>query len=148
MTRKQGFTLLELLLVLVVVGILAALGFSTFIGAQRNAQLQEAVTQFATDLQRARSAAQRDNQNAGVALLTEDPSSYTLTIDGKTTVRKMPHGTQVQMVGQRGDSVTYRAPYGEIGIGDTSFAVSSARVDKVRRVRVIGVTGKVVLSDL
>lgn len=143
MRTKEGFTLLELLIVLAVVGVLAALGLSSFVNAQRNAQLSEAAAQFATDLQRARSTAQRYNQDASLVLVLDDPSSYILTLDGPPTTRRLPHGAQVQLV--RGNSnITYSAPYGEVDAADRSFAVSSPRTDKVRAVRIIGVTGKVI----
>ena len=145
MTRKNqgGFTLLELLFVLVIVGILASLGFSTFLRAQRNAQLGEATVQFATDLQRARSAAQRHNQNASVAL---GETSYTLTLDDETSERRLPHGAQVRI--ERGSAnVTYTAPYGEVGALNKRFVITSRRTERVRYVKVIGVTGKVIISD-
>ena len=145
MTRAEGFTLIELLIVLVVVGILASLGFSNFLNAQRGAQLREASAQFTADLQRARSAAQRYNQDAGLVLdKDKGASSYTLTIDGNATVRQLPHGAEVSMVGNNGNGVTYNAPYGEVNVGDTSFTLSSERTQEVRTVRVIGVTGKVI----
>ncbi len=142
---KGGFTLLELLLVLVIVGILASLGMSTFIRAQRNAQLQEATVQFAADLQRARSAAQRHNQNARVAL-GEEPAAYTLALGGETSERRLPHDAQVRV--ERGSArVTYTAPYGEVGALNKRFVITSGRTERVRYVKVIGVTGKVIISD-
>lgn len=139
--NKKGFTLLELLIALAVVGILATLGFSSFLGAQRRAQLSEATAQFASDLQRARSEAQRHNRNASLAL--NDDSSYILTLDGNATIRTLPHGAQVEVV-SGADTVTYNAPYGEVDAPDRRFAISSARIDEVRYVRIIGVTGKVI----
>lgn len=139
---REGFTLLELLIVIVVVGILVSLGFSSFINAQRNAQLQEATAQFATDLQRARSTAQRYNRSANL-VLGQDGSSYTLTLDGAPTVRQLPHAAQIQRVKGSG-TVTYSAPYGEVDAADRHFVISTPRTDTTRSVRVIGVTGKVI----
>ena len=141
MPNKQGFTLIELLIALAVIGILATLGFSSLINAQRNAQLNEATAQFATDLQRARSEAQRYNRNASLTLSGD--SSYILTLNGNATTRTLPHGAQVEVV-SGADTVTYNAPYGEVDAPDRRFAISSPRVDEVRHVRVIGVTGKVI----
>ena len=144
--KEEGFTLLELLIVMVVVGILAALGLSGYLNAQRNAQLSEASTQFATDLQRARSEAQRYNRDASLAL-NADGSSYTLTLDGQETTRQLPHDAQVEITAGR-PTVTYSAPYGEVDAPDRRFVISTARTPNVRSVRVIGVTGKVITSDL
>ena len=143
MTR--GFTLLELLLVLTIVGILASLGLSTFVNAQRAAQLQEATVQFATDLQRARSAAQRYNQNASIKL-GDTPSTYTLSVDGVETVKQLPHGARVEAEGSS-RTVSYSAPYGEVNAISKRFVITS-RTPDVRYVKVIGVTGKVIIGDL
>ena len=143
---REGFTLLELLLVLAIIGILAALGFSNFMSAQREAQLQEATAQFATDLQRARSTAQRYNQNASVRL-GNIPSTYTLSVNGVDTVRQLPHGARVVAEGSVA-VVSYTAPYGEINATSRRFVISSTRTPDVRYIKVIGVTGKVLISDL
>ena len=141
----QGFTLIELLIALAIVGILAALGFSNFVSATRNAQLQEATAQFAADLQRARSTAQRYNQDA--SLTVNGGSDYTLVLDGRVTARQLPRGTEVDVeIG--GNNVTYSAPYGEIrGAVNRRFVITSAHTGKERVVKVIGVTGKVIVSD-
>ena len=139
----QGFTLIELLIALAIVGILAALGFSNFVSATRNAQLQEATAQFAADLQRARSTAQRYNQDA--SLTVNGGSDYTLVLDGNATTRQLPGGAEVRMVKGR-QRVTYNAPYGEIDATNNLYAVTSAHTDDERFVAVIGITGKVIIK--
>ena len=145
--RPEGVTLTELLIVLAIIGILASLGAGPYLEAQRRAQLQEATVQFAADLRRARGAAQRYSQNASVAL-SGDVSSYVLTLNGVATTRRLPHDAQVEV--ERGSgAVSYTAPYGEVsGALNRRFVISSTRTDEVRYVKVIGVTGKVIVSDL
>ena len=145
-TNTEGFTLVELLLVLVIVGILVSLGSGPYLEAQRRAHLREAAVQFAADLQRARGAAQRHSQDASVTL-DADASSYTLTLGGVVAARRLPHGARVEV--ERGSGVvSYTAPYGEVNSAlNKRFVISSARTDAVRYVKVIGVTGKVIVSD-
>ena len=127
--NRKGFSLLELLLVLAVVGILAALGFSSLINAQRRAQLQEAQTLVVAELQRARSSAQRENTSQTVAWTAD-------AVNGRR------FGSGITLVTEPG-SVTYSAPYGEV---EREGGLVLELVDAQGRsaeVAVIGVTGKV-----
>ncbi len=145
MRHAQGFTLLELLFVLVILGVLASLGFSTLMEARGRAQLEEATVQFAADVQRARSTAQRHNRSASIAL-GEELGRYTLTLNDVTHERRLPHDAQVSVEHGSG-SVTYSAPFGEVNALSRRFTIASARTERVRYVKVIGVTGKVIISD-
>ena len=143
MPNKQGFTLIELLIALAVIGILATLGFSSLINAQRNAQLNEATAQFATDLQRARSEAQRYNRNASLTLSGD--SSYILTLNGNATTRTLPHGAQVEVGedvggvarGEGGDEAVGGAArrLAAVGVLHRRLRLRGARVVRRRRKR-------------
>lgn len=146
MTRTQGFTLLELLIVCAIIGILGAVTATTFVSATRRARVGEASAQLAADLQRARSSAQRFNQNSSLRIASASATSYTLTIGTQTPVtRTLPPNTRVS-VKSAPLTLTYTAPFGETDISSPILTVSTEGA-KSRDVRVLGVTGKVYLRE-
>ena len=143
---KRGFSLLELLIVCAIIGILGAVATTTFTAATRRARVNEASAQLAADLQRARSSAQRYNQNSSLNIATTSATSYTLTIGAQAPItRTLPPNTQVT-VKTAPLIMTYTAPFGEM---DISNPILTVRTDgaKSRDVRVLGVTGKVYLRE-
>ena len=144
--RQQGFTLLELLLVVTIIGVMSAVSISGLRAASDRARVNEAATQLAADLQRARSAAQRYNQNASFKIDTATANSYKLTINGTTSERTLPVGTQ--LAADSALTVQYSAPFGEIGNAVPSqLKINLANRDtKPLYIKVLGVTGKVILS--
>lgn len=60
--RKPGFTLIEVLIVIVLMGILAVMATNSFVGMNRSAKLNEAYTQITNMIQQARSFAVNGKQ--------------------------------------------------------------------------------------
>ena len=141
MTRTQGLTLLELLIVCAVIGILSAVGIVTFRNAIERARVNEAATQVSADLQRARSASQRFNRGSTFQVAAANDKSYTLTVNGQSTVKTLPAGAKFTAA----NTIGYSAPFGETGASIITLEVSSASGTK-RSVKVLGVTGKVYLQ--
>ena len=127
--NRSGFSLIELLLVLAVVGILATLGFTSLLSAQQRARLQEAQTLITSELERARSSAQRLNTSQTVAWTAEG-------INGKR------FGNGITLTSPP-DSFVYTAPYGETTLEDGLELELEDGRGRVAKVAVIGVTGKV-----
>jgi prepilin-type N-terminal cleavage/methylation domain-containing protein len=74
--RNSGFSLIELLVVVAIGMILAAVGLPGFARAVRSYKIQGAAKQVAGDLQTARSKAVMTNTTNGVSLVIVDSDSY------------------------------------------------------------------------
>ncbi len=75
---ERGFTMVELLLVIIVMGILFAIASSTWFGAIESRRVDSATSQLAADLRQAHSKAINRLQPQTVTLTTA-PSQYTMT---------------------------------------------------------------------
>lgn len=150
----MGFTLLELLVVLTILGILMGLFGMSYLRSIRAAEVREGANQIASDLRAARASAQRRSTPgafkwAGTGRL----SSYTLELPSGTATPKtmnLPSGVTFRCLSgcPAARTLTYSAPYGEMTttINGTQLIVESQTPDiPAVEVRVVGVTGRVML---
>lgn len=144
MRGAKGFTLLELLIVIAIIGILSGLGVLTLRDAIQAARLNEGSAQLAADLQRARSGSQRFNRASTFTLTGSPATSYTVTINGQAVTRTLPEGIRITTTADA-RSIIYNAPFGEIssGVAGMILKVNLAGHGETREVRVLGTTGKV-----
>lgn len=154
-----GFTLVELLIVMVIVGIVATILLGFFTSAYRKTQLRDGAVQLVTDLRQARLQAQRNSADSVVTLqstATASPKSVYTTQWGTAAPVSRTLSTPVQVAPYTSgtvayNQVTYTAPYSELGgsaaaigvIWEVSSPVTSSKL----YVKTVGVTGKVILSD-
>jgi prepilin-type N-terminal cleavage/methylation domain-containing protein len=82
--KQTGFTLLELMIVVAVMGILAAATAPAALRWLNQQSLQSAVYQLSSDLFKAKSLAIRENNFCDVSFFT-DTNQYTLSIGAQTT---------------------------------------------------------------
>lgn len=150
MQRQNGFTLLEVLAVLAIVGILMGIFGWNLIRSIRTAELREAATQVATDLRRARSQAQRGSADVTLILPgTAGSATYTVNGVGKTLPNKVKLlcKTASACGADATINVVYQAPYGELGATGSVYTVRSpiSGIDDLE-IRIVGVTGKIILT--
>ena len=150
--RSPGFTIIELLVVMVIVG---AVTGALFVNLNRNrnrAQLREAALQVVTDLNRARAKAQQTSSGSVVQLASQTGATgYTTQWAGASsaTSRTLVNGVIAETVSPAtaaGRTISYAAPYAEIdGVGNVWKFTGKGSIDPLY-VKVVGVTGKVILS--
>ncbi|MFC4638428.1 pilus assembly FimT family protein [Deinococcus hohokamensis] len=140
MSRQQeGFTLLEILVVLAILGIVFGLVLSSMLGFIRSNQLRDAATQVQGDLEQARSSTLRYNRPAQFRVTSA--STYELLINGQRSSRTVPNAVTLAPLNT---TVDYTAPYSVMSSASQSIVLTLG--SKTRRVRTVGVTGKAVVD--
>jgi type IV pilus assembly protein PilE len=106
--RKSGFSLLELLIALAIVGILASIAYPSFMGAIRKSRRSDAVSAL-TRLQQAQERWRSNNATfastpAKLGLATSSPDGhYTIAVSNDSTVGYVARATAVSTSPQADD---------------------------------------------
>ena len=153
--RVRGFTVLELMIVLVVIGIIGAIFSYTLFNSFQSSLVQQGATQLAADLNRAKSLSQRSTTNSSVTIsATGASNTYTTQWINASTggiliqTSTLPNGISVSLPSTNGGSniVTFSPPFGtQDAVGEVWVVSGASRVPPLY-VKVIGVTAKVVIS--
>jgi type IV fimbrial biogenesis protein FimT len=94
LAQRDGFSLPELLLVIVIIGITAKLAMPAFTGMMTSGRLSGAVIMVQGDLAMARLQAIRRGSTASFRAASTGATSYTITIDTSgTTIRTVKTGS-------------------------------------------------------
>jgi type IV pilus assembly protein PilA len=150
---QRGFTLIEMLIVIAVLGIILAVGLTTFARESRVSAVRQQAIELQSDLESLRSNAIRYNADATFEILST--TSYRLTLptgDAVTPTRQVTRDwTNTGVSFTDGIDLRYVAPNGELRTlagadltAVTPFALSLGDIDYY--VKVIGVTGRAMLS--
>lgn len=152
---KAGFTLLEVLIVLVIVGILAALGLGGYTRWRASSAVGEGTQVFTQAVNAARTGAKRLNTCQEIRL-TATSASPSLTLraypgsscSGTPTIRTLllPAGVQASL-DSGANSLAFTAPYGSTDASPAQFQVYWAANPSITRlVRITGIFGKVIVK--
>ena len=105
--RKRGFTLLELLVVLLIVSLMIALVPPLFSGAVPGAKLKAAVRDLAVTLRLARNQSITRDVETQVFINLESPA-YAI---GKQAPRALPTGVELKVASASGQSAAQTSPH-------------------------------------
>jgi prepilin-type N-terminal cleavage/methylation domain-containing protein len=150
---RAGFTLIEILIVIAIIGVLLAVGIPNIIRENRVTAVRQVATQLQADLEELRSKSIRFNRNA---TFTFGTNSYTRQVPSSeaggftSAVRTIPAGLSVTYVTTStpsADTFVYEAPIAQVSPAVRGFQVTFNSDPSVQLfVKVIGVTGKAVIS--
>lgn len=153
----QGFTLIEILVVIAILGILMAIGFGNYTRWRANSAVMEGAQQFARDVDRTRTSAKRENTCWLIqpSSLTDPTTTYELQkfataectgTASSTQTRNMPAGTQIRYSSGNPKSVGFSPPYGTTDSSPNEYTVIWKNDSSIKRVvRVTSVLGRTVI---
>ena len=143
---RAAFTLIELLVVMAIIGIIGALGVSTYIRESRVAAVRQAAIQLQADLETLRSSTIRYNSTSEIILAT-DGKGYNLSIATGSTptvvTRTFENGIIATRPATASDAI-YTPPLSTVGATALKYTLTLG--DKSYYIKVIGVTGRAVFS--
>jgi prepilin-type N-terminal cleavage/methylation domain-containing protein len=152
---KKGLTLTEVLVVVAIIGIISALGITTFQRQIEHNRLKEAQFQLVKILERARSFSKRYSYNFQVSFNTTTNAVSVIAVDSSNNpITPSPVSINEVLVNKvrflafdpvATTALTYNAPFGRFALGSPAgitlgFSPTSIKAD----VDVVGVTGLVI----
>lgn len=147
--KRSGFTLIEGLVVLAVLGVLIGLATPSYLRWRATSITNEAALQFARDIERTRTEAKRRNTPMRIELASGTAAQSYVRIDVVSGVRSsinLPAGVRLERLGES-MGATFFPPYGTTNAPLRSFAVNWQHDAAITRtIRVVGVTGKVIVQ--
>ena len=144
--RKQGLSLVEIIIALAVLGILLAVGSVSLINYQRTLQMRQGIATIVADLNRARSQSRKSSQDWQL-ILTRNQGSYQIQRSGQPSQTVMlPSGVRIGDIGATPLAIQYSAPYGLRPLGSSSLSIPILGPNnRSGRINIVGIMGKVVV---
>jgi prepilin-type N-terminal cleavage/methylation domain-containing protein len=150
--QQKGFSIIELLVVISVMGILLAIGSVSILELRDTSRARELQTQIAGDIERARQWARRYGVRYSIVM---NPTTGSYTIQGEdaanvaiTTVPSLtrsiaPNGEFLTGAGIS-NSVILTGPFGKLTAGALCFLISLKNTDRIAQINLVGVTANVI----
>lgn len=161
MNAKKGFTVIEVIIAVAIIGVLASVGIINYNVWRNKSLVSEAAYQIAQDIEKIRSDAKRLNETRQLTFTAPDTGSNNVitsyskkdAIGSVISTSSLPAGVKVYQVKEAGTAKTattlsFTAPYGtqSTAISYYDIVVQSLASSSVSRtVRIIGPLGKVVI---
>ena len=148
---RRGFTMVELVLVLAIVSVIAAIAIPRFSSAAARYRVKAAARRVAADLQQARAMARATSSNVGIKFTVSAQGSYRFStsaardVDGGNvvTLSNDPYLTEITKADFAGTTIV---SFNGFGIG-TSGSVMLRSSQWQATVNVDGATGSVTIQD-
>lgn len=135
--RERGFTLVELMIVIVVLGILAAIAAPNYQSFMAQRRLNGAARQIMSDLMNARMLSVTQNRNVQVTFPTSAGDSYTYDSTDTTVTRNIQTGSGYHDVTVMGNNNPTFAPTGRLtGITACKVTLTSTTLAQTKEVKV------------
>jgi prepilin-type N-terminal cleavage/methylation domain-containing protein len=160
-SRNAGYTLLELLIVIAIIGILSAIGFNSFSVYRQTQRINQARSEVAVAIERVRQYTRRYNVTYSIKF-NADKTYVSTTKDSSGAITQLA-GPPVTVLPQISGSIpsdmsfttnadgtglneiVYRAPFGRVDAskGCIGIALNAVGRNFGSEIHVVGVTGKV-----
>jgi type II secretory pathway pseudopilin PulG len=148
-----------MLLVLAILGILFAVGLSTFAQQSRQALVRQAAVQIQADLEQLRSSAIRYNRNFEFRWSASDLNGYSIDANDPATAgniinrdRVLPQGVELDVTGlaptPASISIEYSSPLAVLEATPPVLRVriANSSITNPLFIKIVGVTGRVAIS--
>jgi len=143
--KKRGFSLIELIIVIAILGVLLGIASYSWSRYRENANLRSAVREIIADLELAKEKAKGENKTYEVTF-TEGSPNYSISVEGLTTTKSLSSfgsGILVESTSFNQEKVSF-LPRGTLATNTGRIIVKNGRNSQATIT--INITGRVYVS--